>query len=135
MSFWCLHFPPKNVRKQVDKSNFCGRNGGLKKSFRIYLTFREDLKTTYLLVKPNFEISLLGHFIYWNFMKYSVHILRRPWSIWHGPSIANYNVLAYHFNYGLRALQMAPGVINLSKRISFTLTDRFYQFDCRLFKV
>jgi hypothetical protein len=49
MSFWCLQFPPKNERKQVDlrflRSKvefvrlFFGGNIGLKKSFRLCLTF------------------------------------------------------------------------------------------------
>ena len=54
MSFWCLQFPPKNERKQVDLwfhsskvefvRLFFGRNGGLKKSFRLRfcLTFSAD---------------------------------------------------------------------------------------------
>ena len=50
MSFWCLQFLLKNERKQVDLRyhsskvkfvrSFFGRNIGLKKSFRICLTFR-----------------------------------------------------------------------------------------------
>ena len=51
MSFWCLQFPPKNERKQVDLRfhsskvefvrSFFGGNICLKKSFRLFLTFRE----------------------------------------------------------------------------------------------
>ena len=50
MSFWCLQFPPKNERKQVDLRfhsskvefvlSFFGGNVYLKKSFRLFLTFR-----------------------------------------------------------------------------------------------
>ena len=49
MSFWCLQFLTKNERKQVDLRfhsskvefvrSFFGRNVGLKKSFRLCLTF------------------------------------------------------------------------------------------------
>ena len=49
MSFWCLQFPPKNERKQVDLRfhsskvefvcSFFGGNVYLKKSFRLFLTF------------------------------------------------------------------------------------------------
>ena len=49
MSFWCLQFPPKNEQKQVDLRfhsskvefvrSFFGGNVGLKKSFRLCLTF------------------------------------------------------------------------------------------------
>ena len=59
MSFWCHQFPPKNKRKQVDLKfqsskvefvcSFFGRNGGLKISFQIFLTFSdltEKLKKT-----------------------------------------------------------------------------------------
>jgi hypothetical protein len=50
MSFWCIQFPPKNERKQVDLRfhsskvefvrSFFGGNVYLKKSFRHFLTFR-----------------------------------------------------------------------------------------------
>ena len=50
MFFWCLQFPPKNERKQVDLTyhsskvefvcSLFGRSVGLKKSFRLCLTFR-----------------------------------------------------------------------------------------------
>ena len=49
MFFWCLQFPPKNERKQVDLRfhsskveflhSFFGGNVGMKKSFRLCLTF------------------------------------------------------------------------------------------------
>ena len=54
MSFWCLQFPPKNERKQVDLRfhsskvefvrSFFGGNVGLKKLFRICLTFQDTDK-------------------------------------------------------------------------------------------
>ena len=50
MSFWCLQFPPKNERKQVNLRfhsskvefvrSFFGGNVYLKISFRLFLTFR-----------------------------------------------------------------------------------------------
>ena len=57
MSFWCLQFLPTTERKQVDLRyhsstvefirSFFGRNVGLKKTFRLCLTFRnaQDFKT------------------------------------------------------------------------------------------
>ena len=63
MSFWCLQFPPKNERKQVDLRfhsskvefvfSFFGGNVGLKKSFRLCLTFSFVLKTM-----PKFWVSI-----------------------------------------------------------------------------
>ena len=59
MSFWCLQFPPKNERKQVDLRfhsskveficSFFGGNLYLKKSFRFFLTFsyRENHRIWY----------------------------------------------------------------------------------------
>ena len=51
MSFWCLRFPPKNERKQVDLRyhsskveffrSFFGGNRRHQKPFRNYLTFRK----------------------------------------------------------------------------------------------
>ena len=64
MSFWCLQFPPKNERKQVDLKFhsskveficlFFGWNVYLKKSFRLFLTFNkeqvmEELRVTFIL--------------------------------------------------------------------------------------
>ena len=55
MSFWCLQFPPKNERKQVNLrfhsskvefvGSFHGGNVSLKKSFRLFLTFNFDTDT------------------------------------------------------------------------------------------
>ena len=74
MSFWCLQFLPKNERKQVDLSSkvefFCsffGRNVGLKKSFRLCLTFNMMaftgwtfwLLTVHLLSSQNFFVYIL----------------------------------------------------------------------------
>ena len=63
MSFWHLQFPPKNERKQVDLRfhsskvefvfSFFGGNVGLKKSFRLCLTFSFVLKTM-----PKFWVSI-----------------------------------------------------------------------------
>ena len=74
MSFWCLQFLPKYERKQVHLRyhsskvefvrSFFGRNVGLKKSFRLCLTFSDLLakkQIFYLMVTWN----LLK--VYWYF--------------------------------------------------------------------
>ena len=60
MSFWCLQFPPKNERKQVDlwfhsnKVEFVrsifGGNVGLKKSFQLFLTFSRSIQGQIVVV-------------------------------------------------------------------------------------
>ena len=67
MSFWCLQFPPKNEQKQVNLRFhnsklefvhlFFGGNVGLKKSFRLCLTFsdRENYRSG---ICKNFEITI-----------------------------------------------------------------------------
>ena len=66
--FWCLQLLPKTERKQVHKSTsskvefvclFFGRNVGLKKSFRICLTFKRSVsKTKVCVILSTFLIEL-----------------------------------------------------------------------------
>ena len=63
MSFWCLQFPPKNEGKQVDPRfhsskiefvhSFFGGNVGLKKSFRLCVTF------SWPKTSPNFKFGFI----------------------------------------------------------------------------
>jgi hypothetical protein len=68
MSFWCLQFLPKNEQKQVDTRfhgskveficSFCGGNVGLKKSFRLCLTFSESMEIFFFDTFNKYNLSV-----------------------------------------------------------------------------
>ena len=78
MSYWCLQFPPKNERKQVNMRfhsrkvefihSYLGGNFGLKKSFRLCLTFR----TYFLKSIPDIRVPIRGIDFYLGKSKHTI---------------------------------------------------------------
>ena len=78
MSYWCLQFPPKNERKQVNMRfhsrkvefihSYLGENFGLKKSFRLCLTFR----TYFLKSIPDIRVPIRGIDFYLGKSKHTI---------------------------------------------------------------